>query len=959
MDKQTLNIKLTFSRSNVRLIPSVYGIDLSMHDARIIAGPGAPGFPIQVLEIAIPEGKEVSKVSSRVLQTRHLTHTPTFVSPVREQGVSQVDHDLLETYPRKWVKPDQDMYDEVLKEMVHQTVWTVGTRVEGRVLVEEVAVRPIRYDEESRLELITKLEVTLALRQTKIRHPRVLRALSNPSWSTRRHLKAAKTVINPEVIEELHSLKIDDTVDPVSFVLGKRRHDSSDKSILPDSDPLGPSIPSPDIPVPEFILEPLPTSIDYLIITDDKSWDAASCSPVGEIGDLPTAFERLSEWKKDRGLRTHIAKVKDIVRGAYGDFTTGARDLQEIIRSFLKDFVLRHDTEWVLLGGTIDIIPTRHVCGSVIDGLFGFSRHGEVLQDRQLVWRDVFLGMRTTKFGKVVFSDPNNDELRDNHILTVSKTGQRIPYHSLTSPDIPDLYWYHTTDDTFSTFSSNRTEFIRIEGDPSVINTKMQWYKYENLIPSDLYYSSLYAPSYGIFTNRHDWDISGNKLYGQWSESRNLDGLDFSEDVYVGRAPVGDLNEAEIFIDKVITYEQADRRPADHHRFNKMLLVAELLGDIYGRGRTSRDPGDTIPPPEQRYSYDSANRRTILNVPVATVGVGFKIVSYLSESEHHVIPYDRLSSTSRHGWFFARSSTDLRPSIYEVNIFSSRFVIPVPTQWIVIYADVDEMTADLIMLDEDGVDGSIREQERIRELIAQEAPNINDILRLYSHERDMSTSAVSSASLQHLDRDSLRAGLDNGPHLVSLSGHGWAEGCCQLDATLMDSLSNADKTFIMFADSCYTNELDYIETISKKALVTPNAGAVAYIGYSRVGWGAIGPDLLLEFFNNFVRPGRHHLGELNSSRVSLASRHIDHAMYRWAGLAQNLMGDPEMPVYRDMEDLRIKYVANTRTRELHERNCQWVEKMHLDNRLDLEDKEWALANGYDGCAFCLNEYNTG
>lgn len=55
------------------------------------------------------------------------------------------------------------------------------------------------------------------------------------------------------------------------------------------------------------------------------------------------------------------------------------------------------------------------------------------------------------------------------------------------------------------------------------------------------------------------------------------------------------------------------------------------------------------------------------------------------------------------------------------------------------------------------------------------------------------------------------------------------------------------------------------------------------------------------------------------------------------------------------------YVANKNpgSMELHLKDCEWAHRIAFRNRLYYCELEEALADGYDGCAYCLAEYNTG
>jgi len=53
------------------------------------------------------------------------------------------------------------------------------------------------------------------------------------------------------------------------------------------------------------------------------------------------------------------------------------------------------------------------------------------------------------------------------------------------------------------------------------------------------------------------------------------------------------------------------------------------------------------------------------------------------------------------------------------------------------------------------------------------------------------------------------------------------------------------------------------------------------------------------------------------------------------------------------------FMGNRNTLELHKSACDWVAKTSPRNKVAYQDVERALKHGYNGCRFCLPEYNTG
>jgi len=85
---------------------------------------------------------------------------------------------------------------------------------------------------------------------------------------------------------------------------------------------------------------------------------------------------------------------------------------------------------------------------------------------------------------------------------------------------------------------NNGLVWVLLGGDTNIVPVRVaeMW----DNPPCDMYYSDLDG----------DWDANGNDLFGEED-----DNVDFYPDVFVGRAPVEDEIEAQVFVDKVLTYE--------------------------------------------------------------------------------------------------------------------------------------------------------------------------------------------------------------------------------------------------------------------------------------------------------------------------------------------------------------------------------------------------------------------
>ena len=82
---------------------------------------------------------------------------------------------------------------------------------------------------------------------------------------------------------------------------------------------------------------------------------------------------------------------------------------------------------------------------------------------------------------------------------------------------------------------------------------------------SDLYFADIYNAD-GTF---EDWDSNGNDIFAEWT-STNKDILDLCPDVTVGRLPCRNLREAQMIVNKIISYETTTY---GQEWFNKMVAV--------------------------------------------------------------------------------------------------------------------------------------------------------------------------------------------------------------------------------------------------------------------------------------------------------------------------------------------------------------------------------------------------
>ena len=927
-----------FQRDDLGIHETIFGTDFSLKGCSIDGKPGAPAFPVKSIKFALPlktkPGKIKGKIVKKTLVSQERISASCIQNPIM---LLPYDNNSENSTSRKQVMPDADLY----KKSINDPIVVMGTPfLIGNIPIVDVLVKPLRYSSDGTVEFIEHvvIEITLEEDLTSYIKPPITRV-----QRYKEHSLVHELVINPDLVKNL-PLEQKDT--NISYEIQKPANiDITTMPQLPIPNDYRPfPLPFPLPPKPIII----PKNVDYLIITDNNKWNKAPVEKSGTAGDLVSEFMRLADHKKKRGYRVHVARIEDIVNGGYGNFATGVRDLQEIIRNFLKYFVQKYGVEWLLLGGDVSIIPPRLACACA----WGIINKGTINEVPELgcsEWKNTFLGMR------INMSDGSELGL-SSHFLTNYNTGELIPYKTNNNSNNNTLGWYHTTDGTFTTRSTTRTEWIRVNGPSQKINASMAWYAPNNMIPTDLYYSSLYSHLYNI-PGKHDWDLLDTGLYGQHNESNiSLGGIDFSVDVHVGRAPVETAEEARIFVDKVIEYDSwGETQPMPtFNRFKKMLYVAEHMERHYHT--INPQQGNTMPPSFAHFSVNNNMGYALISAPG---NAGNKIICHYNDVSRKQLVYNSKANAQTPGWYYAISQNNLSPSVKKLNIFSFFTVdIPIKTEWIVVWGPPEDISPMCYTTDEDGLDRSIAQQEELRKWMLSYFPRVNQVQRLYTDETDLTANAWAEAGIKHLTAGNLEQELNNGPNFVSLSGHGGWRGVSHLRHDLINRLSNSNKTFIAFVDSCSTCEFDQNDAIGESLLLHPNGGAVAYIGYSRGGWCGVGAAFIMKFFQ--AMKYSRHLGSLNDSRCNLKNNVVDRLMNIWTILIQNLMGDPEMNVYRDDKDAHPRFVGNKKTKELHRSTCQWVERYMANwNMRYFDTIEEGLNIGYDGCYYCLKEHDHG
>ncbi|HEX5110827.1 MAG TPA: C25 family cysteine peptidase [Vicinamibacterales bacterium] len=877
-----VHLRVFFDKADLDLKKTPFGVAMTLRDCTTAGQPGAPALPRASIHIAVPEGTWPARLDVKSARTVTLTDEPTFVAPIQplRPGVERVRDDeqdedefVAEPFPApQIVPPDPKLYEQAARD---RTIGKLSAIQQfGLTPVVRVELRPVRITESGSLELQLEIDVTLAY------GPR----------PERQSPERVKSVLAEYGIHDVDVERLRPMPEPTIVSRAQARRLSELAKAL---------VVNPDMVRDRWVLFPsVELPADYLIITDNQTWDAASIRPTGTVtGDMVAAFQRLAAWKRSRGVTSKVVTVTNIVGGLYGDFVTGSRDLQEVIRRFLKWAHANWGVAWVLIGGDVSVVPARLAAGAI-------EGHMDVGSDdppgnNTSHWTGTFLKMHVVNPGTWW---PGGWA----PVLTNAGTGQVIPFDATGATAGGGLGWYYTTTNSYATRSTVRTDFVRVNGAAAVVNARLQWLYEWNLIPTDFYYASLTSWVIAfleidiwfatlripyVHVPAHDWDALDNGLYGQFVGGRDVDGVIWQTDVSVGRAPVQSATEAGTFVDKVIAYEKfvaPDGTWLDGDWPRRIVIASSNWGDpVTIQPTASATPGDN-----QFHASAGVTVCKLQNTPGA---FDFQLIADISDSDRRELAFRTTGGTAP-GWYFARSATNHTPSKIDISLPWFTFSFPIPSQWIVVHGTAAELNPRWYLFDNVAQDGSMADQEQLREQLRTEVPGWNVVSRLYKDETDLTPAQAAAAPIQHLTSTRVRDALNARPHIVSLSGHGNSDGCCGASRWMAQSLTNGWHTFIGYADSCLTSQFDSEDAFSEDLLKNPNGGAVAYVGNSRFSWIGVGDDHQRAFFHRLT--STPHIGLMNDTRCTAVDLGYWHAYARWIIFALNLMGDPEMRVWR-------------------------------------------------------------
>lgn len=616
-------------------------------------------------------------------------------------------------------------------------------------------------------------------------------------------------------------------------------------------------------------LDLAPVEIPHVIITSNWGWsksaikvnrdktrpptpaekDGALLAITSDGRTIVQCFQQLAEWRTRLGKRSRVVLIEDIVNpsGPYGDLTNGgnALDLQEVIRNFVRFAYKQWNTRYVLLGGDKNIVPVRYL-PTIVGGWLGWdaTRDKSGATTNQIEKNPpekrgcfVFSGGKMAK----VFFDPDMGLTPDPSMpIYIHRTGERIKFDLKASAT--SAGWYYTSKADFenTTKTTNFTRlqtpetttkdgvtttwrYIIVEG-PNV-NEDFYFMTHDRLFPSDFYYSSIEGDFYGK-PGKRDFDANNNGLYGQYtydydaktSKPLSNEGWDVYPDVYIGRAPITSGEDARAFVDKVMAYESLTivSKPVNPAYVQRIVLTADRWEEF--NWLTLLASAKKLEDAPEHYTFVPATGN--YHIHSKDGSVSRQLVVNFGGDMRRVLKHKTKFKAGEAGWQFV-DKTFSTPSSQ-------------PTEFVQVIGLDKNVPVISLFWDEKAAETATAQQEALRQQMADNFPQFTHVMRHYAEDYDV---ASNSSTVVRLSSPSLLAALNSGTHFLSLTGHGSPDGCSSLDITGASSLTNAGEYFIAFADSCSTARTDWSVPSLGEALVTmPDAGAVAYLGYTRTSY---------------------------------------------------------------------------------------------------------------------------
>lgn len=522
-------------------------------------------------------------------------------------------------------------------------------------------------------------------------------------------------------------------------------------------------------------------------------------------------------------------------------------------------------------------------------------------------------------------------------------------------------------------YSKNKVTYILLGGDgdnktnskQAVVPTRLLYCEpvssgeKPTYIASDLYYSCLDGT----------YDRNNNHKYGEEKDGANGENVDLKADVYVGRAPVDNKEEAKNFITKTINYETRQKSAQalmigenlDGNMQCSAELAASLQSDIEADAMTDtirkfRD--DKIKEEFINLYYDvNSFMKQLYLSDLELLGA---TISLLTEYTPILKEYVETGATQKQldaadirclqGYFeeLAQavkenpSYTEQESKLYEEIIYFKDYLGSCEGKSFEQMFEGSRFynAGEMATLDFESLAGNIFGGTYKDEIRLGSSSN-NMVTRGFPEKYTVDTLYDRDWVNQHWETADLLAKLNASPELINHLGHSDVDRVMRLDATQIRTLAN-ENAFFFYSQGCYAGSFDNCKTtgkytktdsIAEELLVSSNkSGAFACIVNSRYGWynsdpsSTKGPSQIFDrlFWDQALHEKDKSLGSIlaKSREVKEAMSYLDNETYgtvmRYCYYEINLLGDPETSLH-DLKDplltqpkLQVKKAANGR-----------------------------------------------
>ncbi len=571
-------------------------------------------------------------------------------------------------------------------------------------------------------------------------------------------------------------------------------------------------------------LAPLPFATDHLIITDNHTWDAKTFKTSGSTsGDLVAAFQQLADWRTQSGLKSRVVTVSDIVNKVHGDFTTGARDLQHAIRKFLAWAYTNWGVAYVLLGGSHRVVPVRSLGGlswltTLAPSDFYYTNLSakddwaeEQVVDCRAADYGIHLGL-----GRIALESAAQATIFVNKVIDYERlstqNGTAIAQDYLRRLLVAATSWnreLRVDVNACTTFPPLENSYFHAPGSAFAV-IKL--------------YELLLLPRCTPNVNGQNPDPNTYTHFANdaFSKLHLLEAATYKE--------VQDV--IAVFSDgrqQILTYRK-DAGPAQPGWYFDLDTTSFIK--VFG-------PASELVPAHYLVHLKPAFRESQ------------NLLRRDQSGDIHLIAYNHRAQKTGLGWYFANSATDLTASPLSAGL-------PMPTAWVAVYeapANFSSNNLQCYIFDPVAEEGSMADQEVLRKELATELPEWDTVHRLYEDQFDLPARDRNEPDLKQFNASRFRDAFNAGQHVVTLSGHGWMDSCCNVvDNRLADSLGNGASRSIVYVDSCLTSRFTQ-DSLSTHFVLSPGGGAVAYVGYTDESEMGLSKFFQRQFFRGLAQSG--------------------------------------------------------------------------------------------------------